>query len=315
MMIRFLSIDNILAIADGRNFLNLDLLQGSIPVYTTNGIDDISILGREELPAYLITLDSGLEFISPHPNVDIYPFYTYMKPFSGLFTRYINSTHDIWKTQRFLIWEHQVGRKEYVIPKNLDLTILDSFSNLISASSKEYKKFSKENYRSRSGIHYFKSRLTDYANSSFTSGTNNGNFLGITNEDLVSSCKEYYKLFPDSKNIRQLLKIMREDGLPIPTSFSSYRFGGNSVGYSVLEELVFSNLPYESKSEERLVDLISSEVSLDKFRLNYLKNYNPSVINIEEIGPRVFVKIESENPIAIILKKDSRGFNTEGVFV
>lgn len=312
-MIQFLSEDSIVAIADGRNYAELSSIQSSAPIYSNQGITEVTILGKEVLPSFLITLDTGCTFISYSQQPEFLPFYTYMRPFSGLSTRYINTTYDLWKTQRFLIWNFNNEIKSHVIPKDLDANILDSLNNLKAVSPEEYVKFSGTSYRSRSGIHYFESKLSQLSGSSYTSGSNNGNFSGLTNEELVKLCKEHFKKEPSVKSIRQLLRNMKTDGINIPESFSKYRFGGKSEGYKVLQEIVFNDLPYTKDSELVLSEVISTSVESDKLRVAYLKSYKPTIVSVEKLKPITFIKIKSDKPVAIILKKEATGFNSEGI--
>lgn len=312
-MIQFLSEDSIVAIADGRNYAELSSIQSSAPIYSNQGITEAIILGKEVLPSFLITLDNGHQFISYSQQPEFLPFYTYMRPFSGLSTRYINSTYDLWKTQRFLIWNFNNEIKSHVIPKDLDADLLDSLDNLKAVSPLEYAEFINKNYRSRSGVHYFKSKLENSNISGYSSGSSNGNFSGLTNEDLVRLCKEHFKKEPSVKTIRQLLRNMKEDGINIPESFSKYRFGGKSEGYKVLQEIVFNDLPYDKESGDKLSTLISSEVQNDKQRTAYLKNYSPKIESVEKIESRLFYKVKSDKPVAIVLNKDSLGSNLEGI--
>lgn len=303
-----------LAIADGRNFLELNKFRSHEEVYTSSGVASVEVIDKIEQTGYLVELSTGQSFISATKDFDIYPFYTYMRPFSGLSTRYINSTYDIWKTQRFMIYNHANNSEECVIPIDLDIENLDSLSNLKAVSKSEYLSFINKQNKARSGIQFFNSRINSQL-TGYTAGCQNGNFSGLTNSELVDLCKKYYAENSNFKNIRQLLKKLQELGENIPKSFSKYRFGGNSYGYTVLQEIVFNDLPYTAESENLLSQVIIDEMKKDRERINFLKNYKPKIMSITDIGLTEFYDVRGSTDVAIILSSnDSFSFNSEGVY-
>lgn len=314
-MITFVHHDSFLSVANGFNSIKaIDFIKQ--PLYCMSGICKAIYAGTELLDSYLITLSDGSSFISFTSEPKIQKHYSYMKPYSGTKIRYIDNYFNIKNSQRFMIYNYYNVGCGYIVPIELDKP--DIIKNLKSVSYDEYKKFLKNNYHKSIGFSLINKLYLDTYGVYFSQGSRNGLFSGITNSELIEICKTYKNKFPEINSVRMLLKKASEDGLPIPKSFSKYRFGGNKTGYDTLQSIVYNGLEYseqELKSEN--IDNILKDLKLkDINRKTYLKNLELKIVSSEYLGKDKFIRIKSENGIGLITKFEDTDFNNvTGVYL
>lgn len=306
--------ESILATADGFNSKPVDVFKSG-DLYCLSGIGSCSNSGSTMNDAYKLVLDNGETLITSTPHLKLEPFYTFVNILSGTNQRYIDNYSKCEKTQRAMIYNHHFMTTErHVIP--IDLKLPDSISNLKPVTYTEYVNFLKEHSHKKSGFKFLNEVFTEQYGVTLSYGVNNGMFAGLSNTELVNLCKQYYKSNQHVKSIRSLLKIMLVAGEKVPQSFSKYRFGGDKLGYSNLQRIVFND---EQFSESTPTSLPVALFKLRQFsidRKNFLKYYSPKVISSEYIGKSLFYNIESESPIAVITKsEDSNYDNCIGVYI
>jgi hypothetical protein len=315
-MIALIHEDSILAAADGTNFIHVKDLNNT-PLFTKKSITNSLCMGTMKCLSFKVTLSDDSSFISCSDKPEISTFYSYSKPFSGTKIRYINTTHDINKSQRFIIYNfYNKFNNEFVIPKDLNLHNIDNISNLQGCSREEYLKFHKENSKSSSGLCYVNNISKELYGVGYSYGTKNGSFCGLTNEELVKMCKEYHDKYPEIINIRFLLRRMQDEGIAVPKTFSKYRFGGNKTGYDTLNSIVFDGLGYvEDNPELKLDKMIEESIQKDKERKKLLKTLKLTVKSVEKLSESIFYKLKVDSPVAIITSiDDSNCNNCSGIY-